>query len=268
MISFALIRVIRGQNPDTPASAVASRQILPTIDFSGSFVSVDQRRAAFLFHNMPTIGMLCYVEKKVARDMLCICHRFHRAKFQQKIGRRAGETKTDPDHPSQQQPPDSFPMSTTSIAATSTVAAGTIVYEGANKNAGRTTLTSADFMKLMTAQLSAQDPMNPMKDTEFISQMANFTSLENSRTLSESFKSFTTQQSLAAASNFMGRYVTVKDATQGSISGIVDSVVLSGTTPSVVIGGKSYATDLITAIGTPATPATVPPAPAAAAPGN
>jgi len=150
-------------------------------------------------------------------------------------------------------------MITTPIAATNPSAAGNIVYAGANPSAGRTTLDSADFMKLMIAQLSAQDPMNPMKDTEFISQMANFTALENSRTLSESFKSFATQQTLAAAPNFMGRYVTVNDPNnpaQGSISGIVDSVVLNGTAPSVIIGGNSYPTRLITAMGIPPVAAT------------
>ena len=45
-------------------------------------------------------------------------------------------------------------------------------------------LGADDFMKLLTTQLTSQDPMNPMKDTEFISQMANFTSLEQMRTLS------------------------------------------------------------------------------------
>ena len=31
-----------------------------------------------------------------------------------------------------------------------------------------------DFLKLLTSQLQYQDPMEPMKDTEFIAQMASF----------------------------------------------------------------------------------------------
>lgn len=141
-------------------------------------------------------------------------------------------------------------MTTSAITSTPTVAAGDIVYSGANPNAGKTTLGSADFMKLLTVQLTAQDPMNPMKDTEFISQMANFTSLENSRTLSESFKSFTSQQAAASAPAYLGKFVTVKDAGSalGEISGLVDSVVMVDGKPSLVIGGKNYDAALVTAI--------------------
>ena len=35
-----------------------------------------------------------------------------------------------------------------------------------------------DFLKLLTAQMQHQDPLEPMKDTEFIAQMASFSSLD------------------------------------------------------------------------------------------
>ena len=45
------------------------------------------------------------------------------------------------------------------------------------------------FMKLLTTQLSNQDPLNPMEDREFIAQMAQFSSLEQMQSLNESTKS-------------------------------------------------------------------------------
>jgi flagellar basal-body rod modification protein FlgD len=128
------------------------------------------------------------------------------------------------------------------------------------KNAGKQMLGSDDFMKLLTTQLTSQDPMNPMKDTEFISQMANFTSLEQMRTLSKSFETFTSDQKLSAAPAFLGRNVTVKDAT-GDVTGLVDSITLKDGKPAIVINGKTYDTNLITGI-------TMPPPPPATTPSS
>jgi flagellar basal-body rod modification protein FlgD len=123
-----------------------------------------------------------------------------------------------------------------------------------NKNAGKQALGSDDFMKLLTTQLTSQDPMNPMKDTEFISQMANFTSLEQMRSLSKSFDTFTSDQKMAAAPAYLGRQVTITNAT-GDVTGVVEAIKLNKGKPAVVVNGQTYETNLITAIA----PAPVPP---------
>lgn len=122
-----------------------------------------------------------------------------------------------------------------------------------NRNAGKQMLGADDFMKLLTTQLAAQDPMNPMKDTEFISQMANFTSLEQMRSLSKSFESFTADQKMAAAPAYLGRQVTITDAT-GEVTGMVEAIKLKDGKPAVVVNGKTYETKLITGISTPPPP--------------
>lgn len=67
-----------------------------------------------------------------------------------------------------------------------------------------------DFMKLLIAQLQNQDPTNPMKDNEFIAQMAQFSALEQTMNLSKSFEKFAEAQSqsqLIQYNSFAGKEV-------------------------------------------------------------
>ena len=83
-----------------------------------------------------------------------------------------------------------------------------------------------DFFKLLTTQLTAQDPLNPMDNTEFISQMATFSSLTQMEQIAEN-TSVTQEQQLAAATvNLLGKQVEGTSPDGQVIAGIVDRVEL------------------------------------------
>ena len=151
-------------------------------------------------------------------------------------------------------------MNVSSVASTLTPAKDPITGLDMNRKTGDRTLGADDFMKILMTQLTAQDPMNPMKDTEFIAQMANFSSLEQMRTLSQSFTAYSTSQQMATAPLYLGCDVTVKDPSSptGETKGTVESVTVKDGKPALIIDGKTYDPNLITNISLPPQPAPVP----------
>ncbi|WP_156647193.1 flagellar hook assembly protein FlgD [Lentibacillus sp. JNUCC-1] len=68
-----------------------------------------------------------------------------------------------------------------------------------------------EFMKILMAQLQNQDPLNPMEDKEFISQMASFSSLEQMMNMSASIDNLVQNQLVSPViqySHVIGKEVT------------------------------------------------------------
>ena len=143
-------------------------------------------------------------------------------------------------------------MPTIPPAGSTTPAPGTILVQAANRNAGKTALGQQDFLKLLGAQMTAQNPLEPMKDTEFVAQMASFTSLEQMQGLSKSFDNFAKDQRLASAPSYLGQQVSLMDPSEGPVTGLVESVLIKNGKPLVVVGGKNYDASTITQITLPA----------------
>lgn len=82
----------------------------------------------------------------------------------------------------------------------------------ANKNnerkTGQRTLDQDAFLRILITQLQNQDPSNPMEDKEFISQMANFSSLEQMTQMNKSLTNFIDMQKdshFLSHSNLIGK---------------------------------------------------------------
>jgi len=102
-----------------------------------------------------------------------------------------------------------------------------------------TSLGKDDFLNLLVAQLRYQDPMSPMEDKEFISQMAQFTSLEQQLNL-------TNTMATMQATGMIGAEVYWKDDSGVIYSGIVKSVAISDGTPKLQINDSAVEIDKLT----------------------
>ena len=139
-------------------------------------------------------------------------------------------------------PYDSLNKSTSEAAAAAVAAASRDTAKKKTQSLGQD-----QFLKLMTTQMTHQDPNNPMQNGEFLSQMAQFGTVSGIQDLQQSFASFANSiqsaQSLQAAS-LVGRYVSIPMDTGvlpagGEISGKVN---LANSTSSLQITITNAAT--------------------------
>ena len=103
-----------------------------------------------------------------------------------------------------------------------------------------------DFLKLLITQLQNQDPTSPMENTEFIAQMAQFSSLEQMTNMSTEFTKLANMLNSGEAVSLLGRSVEVSSG-ESSISGVVEAVT-RGTNPQIKVNGMLYSMDQINAV--------------------
>jgi len=102
------------------------------------------------------------------------------------------------------------------------------------------TINQDDFLKLLVAQLAAQDPMNPVSNAEFASQMAQFSTLQSTKTMQTNLAGVESSQAVLQANSLLGRSVQVLSAQGAADSGVVSAVEIRAGMPSIVVNGLSY----------------------------
>ncbi|WP_240697279.1 flagellar hook capping FlgD N-terminal domain-containing protein [Sporolactobacillus sp. THM19-2] len=121
------------------------------------------------------------------------------------------------------------------------------------------TLSKDDFLKLFVAQLTHQDPTSPLDSGQFISQMAEFTSLEQTQNMGQAIDKFVDSQSSQSLSDqavMIGKRVAWEeddDSGQTHLeNGIISSVTLKdGAVYYVTQTGESVHPSSVTEISEP-----------------
>jgi len=88
------------------------------------------------------------------------------------------------------------------------------------------------FLKLLVAEMQNQDPTNPTDPTQQLSQLASFSAVEQQVATNAKLDSLLSASALSQASAVIGHTVTSSD---GTVSGVVQSVVLASNGPVAVL---------------------------------
>ncbi len=105
-------------------------------------------------------------------------------------------------------------------------------------------LNQSDFLALLTLQLQYQDPMEPTGNSEFISQMCQFSQLEATTDISETLSDYTTE---TKASSLVGKGVILADPNnpENTLYGTVEAAQLNGTNSAININGTDYSLEYL-----------------------
>lgn len=119
--------------------------------------------------------------------------------------------------------------------------------------AEQTDLFSSDgFLKILASQIRSQNPLEPMKDTEFIAQMAQFSQLEQITSVAKDMKALAMSSQLSQGASLIGKSVTYTPAGTGTpVTGTVEALNVTGDgrSLSLIIGGVSVDVALVTRVG-------------------
>jgi flagellar basal-body rod modification protein FlgD len=105
--------------------------------------------------------------------------------------------------------------------------------DSTSKTSNTTTTTSSTgvdyntFLQLLIAEMKNQDPTNPMDTSQYMSQFAQLSSVEQAMQTNNKLDALLSSQSLSQADGLIGKTVSFTDATGASFSGKVASISIN-----------------------------------------
>jgi flagellar basal-body rod modification protein FlgD len=129
-------------------------------------------------------------------------------------------------------------MSFTTQSATTTTATSGTTATSASQSA--MPVNQTQFLQMLMAELKNQNPMNPNSSDpmQFVTELAQFTQVEQETNTAESTSTIASGQNNATAIGLIGHTVDYTDpTTYATASGVVQSVEFTSSGPTLTING-------------------------------
>ena len=110
----------------------------------------------------------------------------------------------------------------------------TATIAGSGSAAQSSNIGIQDFLKILTAQLNNQDPLKPVDNQEFVAQIAQFATLEQSRQLNDKIDNMLLVQSSTQSIGLLGKTVDV-NINGVMMSGRVTALALDSGQPLLTV---------------------------------
>ena len=134
----------------------------------------------------------------------------------------------------------------------SSVSSDKVAAKNTNTNIGKSILGYDEFLKLLTAEMQYQDPLEPTSNTDYVAQMATFSQLEATLSMKESLGKSSDNTIKSMANQLVGQEVVVEDdeSKTGYADGIVDYVMYEDGEIYISVNDKLYSIDKLDTIST------------------
>lgn len=137
-------------------------------------------------------------------------------------------------------------MSTSGVSSTN----------GSSSTTNTTSITSASsalgkdaFLNLLVTEMKNQDPLSPMDNTQYIAQLAQFSSLEQEQSINSSVQSLTQNAPLLEGASMIGKTVSATDPTTGDvINGTVNSIKFSSSGTTINVNNQDINLSYVTSM--------------------
>ena len=109
--------------------------------------------------------------------------------------------------------------------------------QGTSKTSTGNEMTGDAFLKLLVAQLKYQDPSKPVDSAQYMTQMAQFTTVEKLANLEKVQAELASWQRTIAGEGMVGQHVSATDASGNAVEGDVLGMQLTSDGATLMLQG-------------------------------